>query len=319
MNLRKAVTHRIWQAVGFNKERSIRFPWASREGPVYYIVRRTLGWGGTGFFSNYFYALTHIAYGREKGWIPVVDMQNYATPYSENHPVNGTRNAWEYYFGQPVDTRTAYRSGRFVLSDGLNRKIEWHPFRETDDTVELQTDTSRRLKDLVRDYAMIRPDILSGFEDWERGHFEGKRILGVHWRGTDKRDPPPGHRPTPDLSALTTAVRDMCERHRPDAIFLASDENGIREAVETAVPVPVLTAEAHRLQAGDARGLHTSSEHGVRPNHRYLLGLEVLRDAWLLSRCDWLIHGHSNVTNAALFFRDRPYHAATLLESGPPA
>ncbi len=43
MNVRKAVTHRLWQAIGFNKERPVRFPWAAKDGPPYYIIRPTLG------------------------------------------------------------------------------------------------------------------------------------------------------------------------------------------------------------------------------------------------------------------------------------
>ena len=307
MNLRKAITHRIWQAVGFNKERSIRFPWASREGPVYYIVRRTLGWGGTGFFSNYFYALTHVAYAKENGWIPVVDMRNYGTLYSENHPVNGTRNAWEYYFEQPVDTRTAYRSGRFVLSNGLDRKIQWHPFRETDTSVEMIPDIAAKLKVLTSNYRQLRSEIEAEFTDWERTHFSDRKILGVHWRGTDKRNPPPLHRPSPAMDALLSAVRKAAEDRHPDAVFLATDENGVREALAQTLSAPILTTDAFRLEAGDGRGLHTASVRHARPNHRYRLGLEVLRDAWLLSRCDSLVHGHSNVTNAAMFFRDEPF------------
>ena len=88
MNLRKAISARIERATGFARERLVHFPWAPNGGPTYYIVRRCLGWGGNGFFSNYLYALTHIAYAKENGWIPVVDMRNYRTLYSENHPVN---------------------------------------------------------------------------------------------------------------------------------------------------------------------------------------------------------------------------------------
>jgi hypothetical protein len=315
MNVRKAVTHRLWQAIGFNKERPVRFPWAAKDGPPYYLIRRTLGWGGTGFFSNYFYALTHIAYAKSKGWIPVVDMRNYGTLYSENHPVAGTRNAWEYYFQQPIDTRTAYHSGRFVLSDGLNRKIEWHPFRESDESVDVLPDIARRLKELAGDYIQLRPEILTDFKDWERNHFAGKRVLGVHWRGTDKRVPPPGHRPTPPLGALLNAVRSLCERRSPDLVFLASDESGVREALADAVSIPVVTTDAYRLEAGDGRGLHTAHVRHARRDHRYRLGLEVLLDACLLSRCDSLVHGHSNVTNAAMFFRDEPYAERRLVHS----
>lgn len=313
MNLRKAIAVRLVQTFGFDRERHVRFPWAAADGPVYYIVRRSLNWGDAGFFSNWLYALTHVAYAKEKGWIPVIDMRNYRTLYSEDHPVNGTRNAWEYYFEQPVDTRTAYRSGRFVLSAGSGRKKRYMPFVETDEKLELVPERARKLMSTAADYVHVRPDLLSSFEEWERTHFAGKRVLGVHWRGTDKRTPPPGHRPTTPMEALLTAIRNLSDRRKPDLVFLASDEAGIREKIESAAGIPVIEAEAYRLETGDARGLHLAKVRHARPNHRYLLGLEVLRDAWLLSRCEFLVHGHSNVINAVLLMRDRPYEDRILV------
>ena len=52
---------------------------------------------------------------------------------------------------------------------------------------------------------------------------------------------------------------------------------------------------------------------------RYRLGLEVLRDAWFLSRCDYLLCGHSNVSNAALFLRGRPFRKIRVIDTGAPA
>ena len=272
-------------------------------------------WGDAGFFSNWLYALTHVAYAKEKGWIPVIDMRNYHTLYSEKHPVNGTRNTWEYYFEQPVDTRTAYRSGRFVLSAGSGRKKLYMPFVETDEKLELVPERARKLMSSAADYVHVRSELLSSFEKWEKMHFAGKRVLGVHWRGTDKRTPPPGHRSTTPLEALLPAVRNLCDRRKPDLVFLASDETGIRERIEEAAGVPVVQTDARRLAAGDTRGLHLAKVRRARPNHRYLLGLEVLRDAWLLSRCDFLVHGHSNVVNAALLLRDHPFDDRILVRT----
>ena len=313
MNLRKAISARIERATGFARERLVHFPWAPNGGPTYYIVRRCLGWGGNGFFSNYLYALTHIAYAKENGWIPVVDMRNYRTLYSENHPVNGSRNDWDHYFLQPVDTHSAYASGRFILSDGWNRIPDYHPIQESDSTLDLIPDRTEKLRRLCSDYTIIRPEIQESFEFWEREHFADRKVLGVHWRGTDKRVPPPGHRPTPPLDTMLESIRDICQRKNPDLLFLASDEDGILPSIQKTISIPVISAEAYRLDAGDQRGLHTASVRHARKNHRYLLGLEVLRDAWLLSRCDSLVHGHSNVVNAALLFRGSPFAERTLV------
>ena len=315
MNVRNALLSRLEHWTRFDREWPVRFPWSRNAGPTYYIVRRCLGWGNAGFFSNYVYALTHIAYAKDRGWIPVVDMRNYHTLYSENHPVNGSRNDWEHYFLQPVDTRTAYKSGRFILSDGLDRRKEWNPFTETDSEISLNPCRADELKKNCADYMRIRPEIRESFEFWADEHFKGKKVLGVHWRGTDKRNPPPGHRSFTPIESLLDAILEIKDRRNPDLIFLASDEKGIRKQLEDATRLPIIVTDAFRLDWGDVRGLHTARIRHARKDHRYLLGLEVLRDAWLLSRCDFLVHGHSNVINAALLFRETPFDSRHLVKT----
>lgn len=83
----------------------------------YYIIRRPSPGGG--FFSNYIWVVAHLSYAVKKNYIPVVDQLNYMTEYTENVPVNGTKNVWEYYFLQPQkeSLQRAYASKNYILSD----------------------------------------------------------------------------------------------------------------------------------------------------------------------------------------------------------
>ena len=67
--------------------------------PTYYIVRRRLE--TTGLFARYKIIGEHIRYALSKGWLPVVDMQNYANPYLPPEKL-GKENSWEYFFEQPL-------------------------------------------------------------------------------------------------------------------------------------------------------------------------------------------------------------------------
>ena len=82
----------------------------------YYIIHRSEL--GAGFFSNYYWVLGHVVFARRFGYIPVVDMENYRTLYSEDEPVNGEANAWNYYFENvgSAGLDEAYRSGKYVLA-----------------------------------------------------------------------------------------------------------------------------------------------------------------------------------------------------------
>lgn len=285
--------------------------------PAYYIIRRALRWGDAGFFSNYFFALSHYAHALERGLRPVVDMRNYSTLYSEAGGVDGERNAWNFFFRQPYSTREAYRSGRFVLSNALDPIREFNPVAETDSTCELNSSVAPMLLRIAGTDLAIRQELVKQFSREFDAMFSGKRVMGIHYRGGDKRAPPPGHRFAVSEAALLDALNAMLIE-KPDAIFLASDENGIEELLQASTTIPVICLSAKRLPAGSHEGLHTFTAGNDRPMHRYLLGLEVLRDAWFLSRCDSLLCGHSNVSNAALFLRGRPFRTLRIVDTGAP-
>lgn len=317
MKLRNLPFH-VLSRLGFYGE--IRFGRAGRGDearPTYYVVRRALRWGDSGFFSNYFFALSHYAYALGRGWRPVIDMRNYGTLYTEKGGVDGERNAWNYYFLQPHGTREAYRSRRFVLSEATVPAPGFYPIAETDSACELDPAVAPGLLRIAETDLAIRPELVERFEREFAPLLGGKRILGVHYRGGDKRAPPPGHRQAVPEKALLESLDEMLEGN-PDAIFLATDEDGVAELLEARTSMPVVRLSAKRLPAGSHEGLHTSTAND-RPMDRYRLGLEVLRDAWFLSRCDYLLCGHSNVSNAALFLRGRPFRKIRVVDTGAPA
>ena len=117
---------------------------------------------------------------------------------------------------------------------------------------------------------------------------------------------------------LLLALEELVES-KPDAIFLASDEENVSSLLKSVTNIPVVQLSTSRLPFGSHEGLHLQKGPVQRPMHRYLLGFEVLRDAWFLSRCDDLLCGHSNVSNAAMFLRGTPYRNLRVVNTGAPA
>ena len=85
--------------------------------PTYYIIRRQAE--GTGLFARYNMFAGHIRYALSKGWIPVVDMQNYPNTYLAPEKL-GKENSWEYFFEQPlrIGLEYAYNGENVILSNG---------------------------------------------------------------------------------------------------------------------------------------------------------------------------------------------------------
>lgn len=85
------------------------FHWEKRQheknfGPLnpflkFYLIRSE----GTdeGLMALYLGRLREICWSLQNNFIPFVDWKNDRTQYNINSPVNGTLNAWEYYFEQP--------------------------------------------------------------------------------------------------------------------------------------------------------------------------------------------------------------------------
>lgn len=306
----------VLSKLGFYREIRFGVSRAENSGP-YYVIRRSNSWGEAGFFSNYFYVLSHYAYALQRGWRPVIDMRNYRTLYSERKPINGESNAWNYYFRQPHSTRDAYKSHRFILSN-CTKPQGFNPIQETDSSCDLNPDIAPGLIQMARRDLPLRPEVAERFQQEFGALLGDKKVLGIHYRGGDKHAPPPGHRMSVSRENLLAAVDELLLKE-PDAVFIASDEEGVSNLIRERTNIPVVELSACRLPPGSADGLHNQKGGRRRSMHRYLLGLEVLRDAWFLSRCNFLIYGHSNVSNAALFFRGAPYEAKVLVESGAPA
>jgi hypothetical protein len=66
---------------------------------TFYIIGADEGW--CGLFAIIAHQLTHIAYAVERGYIPIVDLQNFNNQYLGKKE-KFKENAWEYFFQQPM-------------------------------------------------------------------------------------------------------------------------------------------------------------------------------------------------------------------------
>lgn len=286
--------------------------------PTYYIVRRNIRWGIAGFFSNYLYAISHITYAKEQGYIPVVDMENFKTLYSEKKPINGKKNVWEYYFSNNgISTKKAYASKNFILSDGFNQKPGYKLYIETNKVCDINRDIYKKTESLSKEYYTINKTLLTKFENLRNELFSDKSICGLHYRGTDKITPPKGHRYTPDISNFISAVKEIIKNHKVDILFICTDEEDFIDIMSNEFKnLTIKSTQSFRLNSNDHTGVHYAKPVNARKNHYYLLGEEVLCDTYLLSKCDYLICGHSNVSIAAMFMNGDTYKEKIIIDSG---
>ncbi len=286
----------------------------------YYIIRRQEL--GAGFFSNYYWVLGHLVFARRMGYIPVVDMLNFKTLYSEDVPVDGELNAWNYYFENvgKAGLEEAYRSRKYVF--GREEPLHKYANKYCDAAYRFP---SRQTIDyyypVIRDNIRIKESILEDFRhNWQdRMPMEGKKI-GVHIRGTDMKNNL-GH-PVPAATARYIREVEALLQQDPEirSVFLATDEKKTVEIFQNhfAGKYRVIVNDVFRSEEQkDSRqtGIHEQVIANPRANHKYRMGMEVLRDAWCLSECDYLICGHSNITNVVILWNNHRFRQVICVEN----
>lgn len=151
---------------------------------TFYVIRTdsTQHWGiGTACFM----VLNNIKYAVERGWIPVVDYQNYFLIGIQDEENKGKENAWEYYFEQP-DSRYSleevYQSKNVILGPLRGQP---HGSLSRNDIKDIWDDSYRELFDYTAKYIRMKTDIVERAEKIRREVFDlnaGEKVLGVGMR-----------------------------------------------------------------------------------------------------------------------------------------
>lgn len=259
-------------------ERIRSFGDANPDLTFYVIWRDSLG---SGFFSNFTQVLSHIQRAEELGMIPVVDFENFRTLYNVDEPVGGTRNAWEYYFApvSPYPLSEVYRSRRvyFCIGD--------YPRGYTFATnAEYRAFLSKHIR-------MTSPvtERIAAYA----GEFSSGDVLGIHFRGKEINTAP-GHSFGPTTEQVIRHADRLLNSCGLNRIFLVTEELRYVEALGRRYGKRLFCTESFRAAKVNNYNLNP------RPLHRYLLGLEVLADAELLSRSAAILCSNTGVAQHAV-------------------
>ena len=248
--------------------------------------KQVIGARPVGFFSNFMAALNMLGWCERHKMIPVIYWDR-KFPYRYPNEQDGVGNAWEYYF-KPV-SGMRYENGdrvyrRSLAPDGLG--FNYRP-RECSKLL-LQKYWGNAL---IKKYVVIKEHIQKKVDLFVEKHFKGKKVIGIHLRGTDKRQEV---KPVAPEVIFHTA-----NQFKGYAFFVATDEQRLLDLALKSLNGPVIYYDAYR--SGSKKPVHVD---GCTPER----GEEVLIEVLLLSKCDKLIHTCSNVSCAAIFFNPSLEH-----------
>ena len=249
----------------------------------FYIIQRYIGGG---MFSNLNYVIHHISLALELGCIPIIDMENYPTKYNEKNKIKKISNAWEYYF-EPINKYKlddVYKAKFVIIVDGKTRKKkEFDIFQ-------------KKHYSILKKYIRIKKEILDEVKNFMKRNFLNKKVLGVHFRGTDmktqERHPYPA-----TIKQIISYIDYEIKKHNYKKIFLVTEELNYMTKLKNKYKDQICYYDSFRSKKPDIF-------ENKRKNHRYLIGKENIIDMILLSNTHSVICTNSHLADASNFFKN---------------
>jgi len=186
-----------------------------------------------------------------------------------------------FHYRRPVLANARYTAVRDV--DELGWKESYNQ--------KLKLGSARQLFDK---YLGIRPDILEETDSFIATHFNGRKVLGLHYRGTDKA----GEAPLVAKEQLLQHIRAvLAERPHLEMIFVSTDDEKIISFLQQSdLHLPVIfRQDAVRSRDGD-------QFHRKKEVSKSVVNRDAIVNMLLLSRTDFLLKTASILSDCSVIF-----------------
>ena len=273
---------------------------------TFYIIGINEGW--CGLFAILTHQLTHIAYALDRGYIPIIDLQNFENQYLG---VEGLfkKNAWECFFQQPMgyDLNSVKKAKNVIKSVVRNNPPDF--------------------KYRLGYMHIFCPDVLSYYKGIYEKHikpshqsllflstrhddlFKNKgKVLGVHCRGTDYTALRPcGHPIQPDPGEVIKKAEEVMREHHCDHVYLATEDADINKLFAMHFGEKLILDYSQKWCASDLPKEQCNSITllGLENSDKIQRGLEYLSQIYLLSQCACFIGGNTCGSLGALLMPNK--------------
>lgn len=272
-----------------------------------YVIRQN--GDGRGLFSLVSSVACHLHLSERYGLTPYVDLSRVNSEYRDQQFIEADKskrtNPWEFYFQPVVDiSARSEREPNFSMvltsttgfPDGYPRKMLISHVQE--------------LRDILFRYIKPASDLAAELDDVKSFVLSDHKVLGVHFRGQEQKTMP-YHPLSPTLAQMFAAIDSAIASHQFTRIFVASEDQDYVDAVLKRYPDLAITLPHFRTRSPvNAYRIYP------RPKHKYLLGKEILFDAFVLASCNGLVSSTSNVTEFARAYNNGHYLTDLVIDNG---
>ena len=279
---------------------------------TFYIAGRE--YPRVGLFSLFMGALGIIDTCIDKKHVPIIDFtgHEYCNYYQKNLILpNGkkTENIWEYYFEQPTNKFTSHNF-TFKNIDAYQNVIKnsRHPYvgPSWNKKIDYHSDSRKHYSKLVKTIK-VHDYILEDVNKYIDKNFKSLRVMAINIRTTDKLSElrAEGNQDPYSFSIETYVIKinELFVKYKLDKIFVCTETTNVVLELSKVFGDKCIYRDCFR--SDDNNPSHT--QINSRENHHYKLGLEVITDCLLMSKCTGILCWKSNVGDCAIYFSDSNY------------
>ena len=192
----------------------------------------------------------------------------------------GTINIWDYYFEQPF-TSTKPQPSDIKQTVGIIFNPESNFIHEEIIPQTLENIQARRqaFNKLYNQYFKLKKEVQDKVDNFYNEHMIGKKVLGVHFRGTD-------HPNKQNMDKALQAVKERIPSY--DKLFICSDEYYRYKLASVAFSHKAIAYDSIRSESSDP--LHTNYINNKKgADYFKKIAEDVIIEATLMAKTDFLI------------------------------
>lgn len=199
--------------------------------------------------------------------------------------ITNTDNVWEYYFEQPHTNKYPESSEIIGIIDSIidDPISEFRDVFIPEPKAEIFQNRREMFNEVIKKYIKLKPHIQDKIDYFVRKHFTNKKIIGVHFRGTDHPD-------KKEIKEYMQVIKEKAANY--DLIFCSSDEEPRYKMLKAIFGEKVVSYNSIRSQ--DGLPLH------YYDLNKYKVGEDVIIESYILSKTNFLFCcSNSNVNYLA--------------------
>lgn len=259
---------------------------------IIFYIRLPEWWVPTaGFFALLHKTLCAVSFADRMGMEIVVGNWDNCV-YEVDPCITGTDKVFEYYF-EPlsnISEKSAMQSKNVCFSELQNIDLILKECKMENWFVPTKR-YIQRMAFLYRKYIRLNSRIQEIMEQDIHSVLQEKKTLGIHYRGTDYCLNCNGHPVSATIEDYITEIKTAYEKQEFDQIFIATDDKGAIKRFQDEFLNVTYYQDVYR-STGNTSVVYADDYE--KPDG-YMLGYQVLRDAYTLAACSGLIGGQSQV------------------------